>query len=141
MEDYAIKAIFIGVSVFVTILTLSAVILYFNTARSVADVVNERTDIAMLFDEIMNSDNFETTLTGVQVRSLINKYAGNEKVHINIINIKGTAVNFENVNNAWLNEINVVSEQKLDLIDPAWTNRVEKVKNEGTTTLNLYLNV
>ena len=148
MEDNAIRAIVIGVSLFVTMLTLTAIIIYFNTARSAADIVSKRQDIASSFDSIMYSDNFETTLTGVQVRSLINKYVLDDLVKINIIDRDGRIL-YEDVNHSWAIVINdemnqnnaIISEEKLSIINPSWKNTVEKVENSSQITLNINLNV
>ena len=153
MEDLSIKAIFIGVSVFVTMTVLTIIIIYYNTAKGVADVVSRRTDIASSYDIIMNADNFEDELTGVDVRSLITKYVGNDDVKINIVEINGEEpsmykknVNYNNVNNnsTWTinsNGARIVRESKLDIINPTWNCRVEKVQNREKITLNIYLNV
>lgn len=146
MEDLPVKAIVIGVSLFVTMLVLSTIIIYFNTARGIADTVSNRTDIADTFDYIMNSDDFSDVLTGVEIRSLINKYAANGNVEINILSISGLATDeYKNINNTWL--VNVkwnsvqISEEKLDIINPVWKNRVEKVNISNKTILNISLNV
>lgn len=152
MEDLSVKAIVIGVSTFVTMAVLTAIILYFNTAKQLADSVNKRTDIASSYDNIMNSDNFTDELTGVEVRSLINKYAGVSNVNINIATISGETVNeYENINNmyiyekGWLNKLNnnasIISEEKLDLINPVWKCVVNKVENKGTIILEIELDV
>ena len=138
MEDFSIKAIVIGVSLFVTMLTLSAILIYFNTARSIADEVNKRTDIANTYDYIMNSDEFSDELSGVEVRSLINKYIESNNVIIDIV-IGETEYN--NVNNDWLKKLNdnasIISEEKLDLINPVQNYDVNKVENQGITTLTI----
>lgn len=152
MEDFSIKAIVIGVSLFVTMMTLSAIIMYFNNARTIADEVNKRTDIASSFDNIVNSDNFDDTLTGVEVRSLINKYAGEKSVKINIVLVDGTdTIAYNNINNkytyedGWLIKVNnnasLISEEKLNLIDPVWNCAVNKVENSSEITLEIRLNV
>lgn len=149
MEDFSIRAIVIGVSLFVTMLTLTAIIMYFNTARGIADEVNKRTDIASSYDYIMNSDDFTDKLTGVEVRSLINKYAGRQDVTINIVKIGNEEVKeYININNTWLLNINdenekskIIKEDKLNLINPVWNCRVDKVENKGKITLNISLNV
>lgn len=151
MEQFSIKAIVIGVSLFVTMMTLTAILMYYNTAKSIADKVNNRTDIASSFDNIMNSDNFEDTLTGVEVRSLINKYAGKENVEINVITKE--LIQYNNVNNRLLDEggwyiatneyagRGIISEEKLSIINPSWKCKVDKVENLNKTTLNISLNV
>lgn len=146
MEDLPVKAIVIGVSLFVTMMVLSTIIIYFNTARGIADTVSNRADIADNFDYIMNSDDFSDVLTGVEVRSLINKYAANKSVEINILSIGGlTTEEYKNVNNSWLVSVKwnsvQISEEKLDIINPVWKNRVEKVNTSNKTVLNISLNV
>lgn len=149
MEDLPVKAIVIGVSVFVTMAVLSAILMYFNTARGIADTVSNRTDIADSYDSIMNSDNFEDYLTGVEVRSLITKYVGSSEVKINIIEISGMKTNsgdFSNVNNnsKWLKTesyAKIIRESVLDIINPVWNCKVEKVKNGDNITLNIRLDV
>lgn len=152
MEDAGIKALIIGVSLFVTMLTLSAIILYFNTATSVSKKVSDRVDIAASYDYIMNSENFSDTLTGVEVRSLINKYANVENVVINIEQVDGSEVKkHNNVNNldvdhgGWIIKLNeksyIISEEKLNIINPIWNCRVDKVENLNETILTIRLNV
>lgn len=152
MEDFSIKAIVIGVSLFVTMMTLSAIIIYFNTARGIADKVSKRTDIASSFDNIVNGENFEDTLTGVEVRSLINKYAGVSHVKIDIILVEDSeTTRYNNVNNVyiadggWLIKVNektsFISEEKLNLVNPVWNCVVNKVESLSETTLEIRLNV
>ena len=58
MEDAGVKAIVIGVSLFVTMLTVTAIVMYYNTAMSISKEVTDRVDIAATYDYIMKSDNF-----------------------------------------------------------------------------------
>lgn len=137
MDDFPVRALIIGVSIFVVMMVFSAIIIYFNTARTVADSVSNRTDIAQLYEEIMNRDNFETVISGVDIRSLIIKYARNEDVEINIVSISDVYTSqYKNINNkyieagGWLQYINesssLISEVKLDMINPIWDCKVEK---------------
>jgi len=148
MEDFSIRAIVIGVSLFVTMLTLTAILMYFNTARGIADEVNKRTDIASSYDYIMNPDTYEDELTGVEVRSLINKYVAKKDIEINVEFIDGTKIN--NVNNrsvssdedsGWLIVENdmakIISEEKLDLINPVHNFTVNKVDKSNKITLEI----
>ena len=155
MEDLPVKAIVIGVSVFVTMAVLSAVMLYYNTARTVADTISARVDIADTYDAIMNDETFEDTLTGVEVRSLITKYAGKENVVINILSISGQDVEeenmynnvnnnsfwYKNVNNRYTADAKLISEAMLDLINPVWKCTAEKVENGDRVTINIHLDV
>ena len=144
MEDLPVKAIIIGVSVFVTMTVLSAILMYFNTAREIADNVSDRTDIADSYDNIVNEERFEDYLTGVEVRSLITKYMCSPDVKINITKISGKEVYYENVNNNWIKKesySNIIKESKLDLINPVWNCKVDKVKNGDKITLKISLDV
>lgn len=142
MEDYPIRAIVIGVSVFVTMLTLSVILIYYNTARNTANVAMKRTDIASSFEEIVNADNFEGNLSGVEVRSLIRKYAGKENVRINIVEIKGVKTDkYNNVNNSWC-ENSMILDKKLDMIEPTSTNHaVKTVENADSIVIEISLDV
>ena len=136
MEDAPIKAIIIGVSIFITMTVLSTIVLYFNTAKGVADIVNKRIDIADSYDRIMNEDIFEGNLTGVEVRSLITKYIGNPNV---IINVAGD--NNVNNNSNWiitLENAKIVRESKMDKINPVTNYKVNKMENEDKITLNIH---
>ncbi len=142
MEDFSIRAIVIGVSLFVTMLTLTAILMYFNTARSIADEVNKRTDIASSYDYIMNADVVDDELTGVEVRSLIHKYASSDRVTINITIVNnGVKKEYRDINNSWLKKINdnayLISEVELDKINTASKYNVNKVENQGRTILNI----
>ncbi len=152
MEDFSVRAIVIGVSLFVTMMTLSAIIIYFNTAKGIADEVNKRTDIASSFDNIVNSEDFSDELSGVEVRSLINKYAGVANVKINIILVNGTkTTRHDNINNkdiseeGWLIQTNnytsIISEEKLNIINPVSNYAVNKVEKLNEKTLEIRLNV
>lgn len=139
MEDFSIKAIVIGVSLFVTMMTLTAILIYFNTAREVSDIVSSRVDIAETYDRIMSAGMDSGYITGVEVRSLINKYAGKDNVIINIRGDNGIVAN--NVNSNWIRSNGLISEQKLDLINPVWNCKVDKVQNSENIILEISLNV
>lgn len=142
MEDFSIRAIVIGVSVFVTMLTLSVILIYYNTARNVANTAMDRTDIASSYEQIVNADKFDGNLSGTEVRSLIRKYAGNQNVRINIVEIKGKKTDkYNNVNNTWC--INsMILDKDLDIVEPISSNKaVKTVHNAENIVINLSLNV
>lgn len=150
MEDMSVKAIIMGVTIFVTMAVISALMIYFNTARGVVDAVNKKVSASEAYDNIMNEDVFTDTLTGVEIRSLINKYMMNDTVTINIVKISGQNVedieesganiNYRNINISWVaNE--KIQEKYLDLINPIWSCSVEKVESESKTTLDISLDV
>ena len=134
MEDISVKAIIIGVSLFITIVTLSVIVLYFNTARQAADAVNQRMDIARVYDEVINREKFEGELFGVDVRSLINHYASDRKVIIQY-DIDGNGVaDLTNINKDWLNaETGVISESMLNSINPVSKYMITKNYNASNS--------
>ena len=144
-EDFSVKALFIGVSVAITMLVLSLIMTYFTTATKLADAANRRMDIPDTYDAIMKSKNlFEDKLTGTEVRSLIRKYANDKYVTVNIVSVnddpEGEGV--ENaVNRTWYDSsVGIIKETKLCLINPSWLNKVEKFESGKYTTLKVYLN-
>ena len=141
MEDLPIKAIVIGVSVFITMTVVSALMIYFNTAKGVATSIGNRADIASNYENIMNGDQTEGMFTGVEVRSLIIKYAKNFNVMIDIASISGEESEYNNVNNTWIDRAGVISEAKLDLINPVWNCNVKKVKSGENIRFEIDLDV
>lgn len=90
MEENVTRALVIGVSVFVITLTISLLMIYFNIAKDMATAANSRIDIADTYDAIVtNKEKTSAYLTGVEIRELIRKYAGNKSVRIDIKSIKG----------------------------------------------------
>ena len=125
MEDISTRAIFIGVSLFITIFTLSAIVLYFNTARQAADIVSKRTDIASKYDLVVNNNEFEGELTGVEVRALLTRFVGEDRINITL-KFNDSAKTEVQVDRSWINEIGVINEAKLDIIEPVAKFKVEK---------------
>lgn len=91
-ENALIKALYIGVSLFVTVITITAITLYYNIARSSIKDIGSGTD----FDTVYREDIKETLLktggnnkiTGTQVKNLVNYYYDNINVQIKIDGIK-----------------------------------------------------
>lgn len=114
-EDNTIKALILGVSVFLIIITLSAVILYYNTAVGGARTISDtRMDIGKLYDKkIEDLDN--TTVDGIDMRNILrSKYENYVTVELEIIDIGGasTTITLEgdeagNVKDSQINMINV----------------------------------
>lgn len=91
-ENALIKALYIGVSLFVTVITITAITLYYNIARSSIKDIGSGTD----FDTVYREDIKETLLktgknnkiTGTQVKNLVNYYYDNINVQIKIDGMK-----------------------------------------------------
>lgn len=127
MEDVSIRAVVIGVSLFVTMITVTAILSFYNVSILTAQAFNKRVNIAEEYDYIMNSDVFTDELTGVELRNLINKYANNAEVVI-FLKMNDKEI-YENINNKWLNSIGNISEAQLNVINPSDKYRVTKTSN------------
>ena len=144
MDEHATMALMIGVSLFVIVLTLSLLVTYFNTSKKIADQVNLRVDVATNYDTIVNNlETYEQKLSGVEVRSLVRKYAGDKNVTINIISISSiTNSLYRNINNVWYDEeIGMIKETMLHVINPSWENRVYKTVEDSHITLDIELDI
>lgn len=85
MESSAIRAIMIGAALFITMITISAVMMYFNSAKDL--VTNVGSGSAL-------SENYSTYIkdliltkgkvTGADVKNIINYFYENESAEINI---------------------------------------------------------
>ena len=143
MSEYANKALVYAASVFTIMTVVTLLITYYNSARKVADTANNRVDIATTIADLENSkENFtEIITTGVDVRSLIRKYAGNENVEIDVDKMVGlTNIKYGNVNNNWLNEnIAIIDEKKMSVISPAMMARITKKNEDGVVKFYVHL--
>lgn len=91
-ENALTKALYVGVSLFVTVITITAIIAYYNIARSSIKDIGSGTD----FDTVYREDVKETLLktgennkiTGTQVKNLVNYYYDNINVQITISGMK-----------------------------------------------------
>lgn len=142
MENQAIRAIFIGVSLFVIMITLSLVLTYLNTAKSLANSVSDRVDIAetardySYYVDIIESEREEEyneyiKLNGVEIRSLLREFAGDEDMYI-VIYIKGKT--YTNVNNTapWYDRTTgLLNEAMLSHFNPVSNYDVEILLNKN----------
>ncbi len=119
MEEWSVRIIFISVSVFIIMGVISAMTIYYGKAIDVAEQVGHRTDIASEYDEIMKKEDLDaTTLTGVDVRSLITKYITDDSVSIRF---NGTTLG-----GSWRYSTGNIKEEMLDKINPIWNYTVTK---------------
>lgn len=95
-ESAPIRAIVIGVSTFLAIATISAVLMYYNTAKQMASNVGRGQDFAQNYEKSIQdilktgSYNVENNvyITGADVKNLLNYFHGNDNVWISISGIK-----------------------------------------------------
>ena len=89
MEDSAMKAIVISVSVFVAIITISAVIIYYNTAKDIVNVTGSGVDLALAqqqdIENILLKANNNTKVSGTEVMNIIKYFYNNKKYTVSII--------------------------------------------------------
>ena len=95
-ESTPIRAIVIGVSVLLAIGTISAVLMYYNTAKQMASNVGRGQDFASNYEQSIQDillkgsytvagDNY---ITGTDVKNLLNYFYNNENVEIIVQNIR-----------------------------------------------------
>ena len=81
MDENASRAVFLGVSVFVAMLTITIIVNFYRTAKDTAAVVN-RHDITNTgnrrADEILSN----TVISGTELRYLLNYYYNDNSVRI-----------------------------------------------------------
>lgn len=89
-ESTAMRALIIGVSVFMAIATITAVMVYYNTAKSTAGVVGSRSvDIEKSYrQDIEDAFFYKTEITGTDVINILNYFKENTSYKINVGNIK-----------------------------------------------------
>lgn len=90
-ESNAIRAITIGVSTFIAILTITAVMMYYNTAKATVQEVGSGPDLynnyASYIRDILVRPN-GSTITGADAINLINYFYNDELVEVNLVTIK-----------------------------------------------------
>lgn len=95
-ESNAMRAITIGVSVFVAIITITGVLTYYGIVRDTAKNIGSGNDMGEKYSEEIENillkgsykGNGNSYLTGTEVLNLLNYFYKNENVRIDIENIK-----------------------------------------------------
>ncbi len=86
-EDVTIRAITIGASVLIAIATISAVLTYYNSAKEMVRRIGSGTDIAGLYEQGIEETLLKGTITGTEVKNLLNYFNGRDDVSIMVKNI------------------------------------------------------
>ena len=95
-ESAPIRAIVIGVSTLLAVATISAVLMYYNTAKQMASNVGRGQDFAANYDQsiqdILFTGSYNVTgnsyITGTDVKNLLNYFSNSETMKIKVYNIK-----------------------------------------------------
>lgn len=129
-EDNAIRALIIGVSVFLIVMTITAILVYYNTAVEGARTVNEnRRNVGSLYDKTV-AELDGTTVTGIEARNIVrSKFEKYDIVNFHI-DISGTLTDFVpmdsdtagNVKDTEVNQINAEKNYELRLTEDISTN-------------------
>lgn len=104
-ESAPIRAIVIGVSVLIAVATISAVLMYYNTAKQMATNIGTGQDFAANYEQgikdiLLNSQSNVTggsTITGTDVKNLLNYFYQDETVEIKVSNIAKVDYNMGNM--------------------------------------------
>lgn len=86
MEDITTRAIIIGVSVLIAVATISSVMTYYSTAQEAVRKIGSGTDIAGLYDRGIEDSLLKDSITGVEVKNLINYFYGKSEASIKLEN-------------------------------------------------------
>ena len=81
MDENASRAAFIGVSVFVAVITLTFIIKFYSTAKESAAVAN-RYDISESANTYLNKTLGKKSVTGLELRYLMNYYADDKNANV-----------------------------------------------------------
>lgn len=95
-ESAPIRAIVIGVSTLLAVATISAVLMYYNTAKQMASNVGRGQDFAANYEQsiqdILTAGTYNVSgnnyITGADVKNLLNYFYDNEEVQIKVNDIK-----------------------------------------------------
>lgn len=95
-ESAPIRAIVIGVSTLLAVATISAVLMYYNTAKQMASNVGRGQDFAANYEQsiqdILTAGTYNVSgdnyITGTDVKNLLNYFSNSETMKIKVYNIK-----------------------------------------------------
>lgn len=133
-EDNAIRALIIGVSVFLIVMTITAIFLYYNTAVKGARTVNEsRRNVGSLYDKTVDELD-GTTVTGTEARNIVrSKFEKYDTVNIEIkdtpthtsFTCSLSADTAGNVKDTEVNQIKAEKNYELGLTEDITTNTLD----------------
>lgn len=148
-ESAPMKAIMIGAGLFITIVTITAVLNYYATAKEMVQSIGTGVDYLQEYSDYIQSillkANTDATITGTEVKNLLNYFYHNERVTIRIGNARplykedGSQVTkndhiiravVDNVNNLQNNNDNVFNEFQKKIV-PAQEFTISKAENNG----------
>lgn len=81
MDENASRAVFLGVSVLVAIITLTVILNFYRIAKDTAAVAN-RHDITAVGNSRTNEILAKSKITGLELRYLLNYYSGHNDIEV-----------------------------------------------------------
>ena len=86
MENVSIRAITIGVAVFISIATISAVLTYYNSAKDMVRQVGSGTDFLAEYEQGMRETLSKSFVDGIEVKNIINYFSYKNDVTVKLEN-------------------------------------------------------
>lgn len=83
MDENASRAAFLGVSVFVAVITLTLILNFYRTAKDTASVAN-RYDVTLSDDARTNEILSKKEITGIELRYILNDFADKKEFKIKV---------------------------------------------------------
>ncbi len=150
-EGISIRAITIGVSIFIAIITMTVVLSYYNAAKETVRGIGQGTDISVNYDREIESILVKASsnyyLNGTDVKNLLNYYYANVNVDINILRLlvvdDNGVVGYENMSGnkkQMYENINNDKKKYNNAQKKLFANqkfRLERINNNSKMTLNI----
>lgn len=109
-ESNAIKAIVIGVSTFIATITISAVVMYYGTAKATVQAIGTGEDLSQNYsDYIVDILLYNTTTDGIGVKNILNYFYLNDRVNVNIIKMTNMGSVKDSINNNVTEKKNLIN--------------------------------
>lgn len=123
-ESSAIRAIMIGAGLLIALITISAVITYYNTAVDVVRKIGPGANLAERYRQDIESsllkDGENSSLTGTEVKNVLNYFYKKAKVSITFTNLPVLDNNASSFNNMKFKE------KKIDIVDESTYNTANR---------------
>ncbi len=103
MEDVSVRAITIGVGVIVALVTITAVLTYYNTAKDAVRQIGSGTDIAGLYEKSIEDILLKNKVSGTDIKNILNYFVGRQDVNINVTNLSLFTNNYDASGNPIIN--------------------------------------
>ena len=83
-DDVLVRAITIGASIFITLATVTAIMMYYNTARQAVTAIGPGTNLEANYREDIKKILYNTQASGSEVKNILQYFYDNHEVSITI---------------------------------------------------------